>query len=394
MPHQCWRRHNLLGGGPFQDLTTHKFDYVPKPIHKTLSCKPPPSIPTGEPFSDKTTNRLSYRPVDTKNLKVKPIRPFRGCQSLTGKMDCNTTHRLSYLPYERPEPLEKPWAPSKRYTHPITRMSNDTVYKQSYLPVRGDPQKSCKPERCYKPPIFKMQGGSTYKLSYRPCEMVKTKIIRPYHSLNHGEGKVSGETTHKMSYQEYKGALPASMIKPCYRKFTKDDPMQSITTHRQDYVPQPISKRTSCRPIPGFGVKDVPISDETTCRLSYTPHNLNAVRVQPARLMGELPKLTGKVDDKTTHKLSYLSWDPRPKEEMPWKPSKVYRPPEVCIDGNTIHSLSFQPPGSYIPCAKDDPDCIPCPPPPRICQPPSIREDYPDPCCPGIHTANCIPCLP
>lgn len=53
-------------------------------------------------------------------------------------------------------------------------------------------------------------------------------------------------------------AKPATIVIPCRRKFN-DGPMQSVTTQKHDYVPKPLIKACSYKPIACAQVPDIPM---------------------------------------------------------------------------------------------------------------------------------------
>lgn len=78
---------SLLGNGPFQTLTTHKFDFVCKPITKLEPIRPKNSIvPSKRPIDKDTTMRLSFQRNNKENYVLlksfKPIHQYRKPESI------------------------------------------------------------------------------------------------------------------------------------------------------------------------------------------------------------------------------------------------------------------------------------------------------------------------
>jgi len=62
-----------------------------------------------------------------------------------------------------------------------------------------------------------------------------------------------------------------------------------------------------------------------------------------------------KIDCETINKLSYQTWSPKPKEELPWVQKSKYRTPEHPMASDTVYHMSYPMPGYYVE------DCAECP---------------------------------
>lgn len=246
------------------------------------------------------------------------------------------------------------------------------------------PKKKCKyvqpsrpqsfaPQRKYLPPELKMDDDTIYKKSYIPVETDRQDPIRPSNNLCLGEGKMSDNTVNRMSYQPHK-INPVAPVYPCEHKLIGEGPMQDLTTQKHDYVPKPYVKPEPVRPLTNLFTSDCPLSDKTVNRLSYQPVK-EISKVEPVYPTNAIEKPTGKFSDKTVQKMSYQPWEPPEPMDMPWKKKPEFVPPKLRMEDNTVQKMSYGPPGQYVECADDDPDCVDCPEPP--CVPPS---NIPPPC--------------
>lgn len=73
--------------------------------------------------------------------------------------------------------------------------------------------------------------------------------------------------------------------------------------------------------------------------------------------MISLPRPETKIDCETINKLSYQTWTPKPKEELPWAQRTKYRTPECPMISDTIYHMSYPMPGHYV----EDDSCSECP---------------------------------
>lgn len=187
-----------------------------------------------------------------------------------------------------------------------------------------------------------------------------------------------------MSYQPVK-VLPPCPILPCEHKLLGEGPMQDITTHRHDYVPKTSAVRPGLLKQPqNLYTSDCPLSDKTIHRMSYQP--VKPQLVTPIRPIDSIDKPCGKIADKTIHNMSYLPWEPTEPVDKPWALKQKYQPPKLRMDDNTVHKMSYGPPGTFVECNDNCPDCVEYEPP---C--PEIRC-CPKPCCPPPCTMPC--CCP
>ncbi|XP_044726658.1 stabilizer of axonemal microtubules 1 [Chrysoperla carnea] len=120
-----------LWSGPQHTITTHKHDYVPKPI-----CKRVPLVPNAGnlcvgdgPFEKFTTSRASYQPFPfQKSIRI--LHPNNFCTPKC-PMEKVTTHKLSY----QPNPVGmRARRPPVEYKPPMEKVDTNTIYRMSYVP--------------------------------------------------------------------------------------------------------------------------------------------------------------------------------------------------------------------------------------------------------------------
>lgn len=97
------------------------------------------------------------------------------------------------------------------------------------------------------------------------------------------------------------------------------------------------------------------------------------------------------VADQTVHSMSYQPVEISSPEDHPWARKNRYQPPQLRMEGNTVQSMSFQPPGMFVECSPNDPQAIPCPPGNTIPSVPFIPH-YPGNQAPGTTVGVCCPC--
>lgn len=145
------RENDLKGRGPMQELTTHRHDFTPKPMHPVRPYKYLENIGVPEtPMERQTTHRMSYTPIDIKCLD--PPQSYRPVQQVSPPCEpfpAETVYRTSYLPV-KPKPRPPKCTPV--YEKPCIPMSGRTIYTGSFVPPgcfikdeapAEDPTKGC-----------------------------------------------------------------------------------------------------------------------------------------------------------------------------------------------------------------------------------------------------------
>lgn len=313
---------------------------TPRRVRSNLTCPPNPCC----------------LPVVAEALPKVQVNPCPPPPAQAGPDCCNVC-----VPVITPAPISSPCKPRKKYR-----------YLQPARP------KSYAPERKYVPPASKMNEETIYRKSYIPAEADRPEAIRPDNNLCVGEGKMSDDTVHNMSYLPHK-VLPPCPIYPCEHRLLGEGPMQDLTTQKHDFVPKPFSKPEAIRPIVNLFSNDCPLSDKTVNRLSYMPIE-KLSKVEPFYPTNAIEKPNGKISHKTVHNMSYQPWERIEPIETPWADKPRYQPPKLRMDDNTVHKMSFMPPGQYIECDDNDPNCVDGPEPP--CDPHSVPNyQCCQPCC-------------
>ncbi|GAB0099237.1 hypothetical protein DMENIID0001_150870 [Sergentomyia squamirostris] len=351
------KAHKYTSGGPFEGVTTHKHDYVTKKVlaqaEKIVQAENV-ERPRGK-LSEDTVNRLSYTiPVGaSRTMSFKPKILY---QPPSEAFDANTIHRLSY----QPTPLQAreilPWARKDKYSPPLTPMERDTVYRMSYL---DNPH--FRPPKPIKPSMGKkiLDVGETfnsdtiYRMSFQPSKIVRVPPIVHRPELSVLSGIFEKDTIHRLSYLHPDVDARRQSMRPQERKMINSAPMESLTTHLKSFVLHPLVRQPPYKP----KSSELSLSDsheslekDTIHKLSYLPPNME--NFQPARsYKPELQEFRSEApfDGRTVNKLSFL---PPPaglsREPIPWAKKDIYVRPTEKMEDNTIHRMSYQPPGQRI----------------------------------------------
>lgn len=140
--------------------------------------------------------------------------------------------------------------------------------------------------------------------------------------------------------------------------------MEGMTTHRNDYVNQPFSKRDLIKSL-GSSIKlagDGKYEDKSINQLTYAPYdqsNLSAKKVTPKN---GLTRSKGKIEGKTMYNTSYLPVTLSGDLIYPTtRPSDVYEKPKASMDFMTTTGSSYTHPGKFVECRNGYNNCVECP---------------------------------
>lgn len=256
---------------------------------------------------------------------------------------------------EMPPTASGAWPPGHRYGLPCKCRQMTGEKKIKYLqPERAVSYKPCK---AYKSPEMKAPTDTTYKLSYEAFEPgllrnCKGRITLPRENLAPA-GSFSGLTTHKLSYGAWPGITRQMIYYPRDHKLSGEGPMAEVTTQKHDYTPKCIDTAPLIVRPNNIGLSREPMPDGTVMSMSYKCPDYE--RFQPPvsykPVQRYMPPMSP-LDGDTVHKMSYMPWEPQPKDDMPWARPAPYKAPGEPLDGSTIYAGSYLAPGRLV----DDPD--------------------------------------
>ncbi|XP_012223090.1 stabilizer of axonemal microtubules 2-like [Linepithema humile] len=353
------KRRPMTVQGSMETVTTVRRDYVAKHVERPEVIIPCGNIRTSAaPLDDKTMARLSYMhpgPIEPA-ISFKPIPKYRP-PSLP--LPSETTQKLSYQPFAVDKKEFYPWAQKPVYKRPDTAMCGKTTYAESYMENDAvSVEKPFLPAATYVLPYgAEFRDKTIYKESYLPGDAERVIPFVPRGSISIPDTKMSADTTNKLSYQQVWTERREPIVPPRARMLGTGK-MQSETTTRSEYVAKSTSRPVVIIPCGNIRTADAPLAGDTTTGLSYIkPGAIKPVRSYKPVMQYCRPQ--AKIDSETINKLSYQTWTPSPKEELPWAKKGKYRPPEHPMADDTVYHMSYPVPGHYV----EDESCAerPCP---------------------------------
>ncbi|KAG5345436.1 SAXO1 protein, partial [Acromyrmex charruanus] len=342
------KRRLMTTTDAMETVTTVRHDYGAKYIDRPEMIIPCGNIRTSSaPLDDKTMARMSYVPPGPIEpvISFKPILDY--CPS-SQPIPKKTTQKLSYQPFVVVKKELHPWAQKPMYKPPEITMCGKTIYSESYMENDAvSREKPFLPVAAYVFPYgAKFVDKTIYKESYLPGIVERMVPFVPCGNISISDAKMSADTTSKLSYQRVWTEKRKPYL-PLTKTMLATAKMQSDTTTRCEYV-----AKTTLRPdliVPSDNIRtvDVPLQGETITALSYAkPDMIKPVRsYKPVK---EYYRPEVKIDCETINKLSYQTWTPKPKEELPWARKGKYQTPEQPMVSDTIYHMSYPMPGHYV----------------------------------------------
>ncbi|KAM3876866.1 stabilizer of axonemal microtubules 2 [Diretmus argenteus] len=181
-----------------------------------------------------------------------------------GRIDGTTVFKADFIPHEvqrRPgrQPVEYKPYPGK--------IDLGTTYKQDFNPYELQPFVPVRPRgKTYKIPD-KLNTIPTYKDDYRQWELCKRELTKPEHNYQPPEAKFGGSTTFQDDFVA-RAVAPRQSFKPAGVAKLSDVPFSGVTSNQQAFVVHPVEPRF-VRPQEIYRPSSQPLQDLTTTRQDF-----------------------------------------------------------------------------------------------------------------------------
>ncbi|VDL16227.1 unnamed protein product [Hymenolepis diminuta] len=260
----------------------------------------------------------------------RPIMPTTVALHSDGSMSDRTTNREDYVP----KTIERRQGrPKETYKPPSTAFDHDTNYRLTYTP-----KQVCPPEPYHPPPILRcparFDGNPTYKNDYRPWS-VPPPERRKVSAYKPSDAPFNGLSTSRADYVP-KGNCKRPSLKPSQKLTQSDQPLDSATNYRTDFVQHPLEPRECSKK--EYQVKTLaPFDGLTTNRTDYTPKDICIPRsLKPTdTLIRSNEPLSGD----TTNRVDYIPHKLQPQQKH--RPYDEYRVPDVPMEKGTTYKLDY-----------------------------------------------------
>ncbi|XP_077869931.1 uncharacterized protein LOC102806380 [Saccoglossus kowalevskii] len=268
----------------------------------------------------------------SKNESFKPT----GCLTTEGGiMNGTTTHRDDFKTYkiDKPTPIYR----NDQIETNIGDMDLRTSYDSEYSVKQIDPNRFVRQNE-RKPLVSpaKFSGDPTYKADYRKWEVGRREVFKAPDEYKPSKDPLENTTTFRRDFQAKK-TTPVKSMKPEQKVDQSDEPIDTNTSHRLDYVVHPIPPK-HVREKPQYTRNTVQMDAMTTSKHDYTEKKAN--KMGSCRPSQEPMKSEDPFIDATTNKSDYQKWHVTlPKLHQ----AEVYQQPVGEMDTLTTSKRDFPP---------------------------------------------------
>lgn len=134
--------------------------------------------------------------------------------------------------------------------------------------------------------------------------------------------------------------------------FGSECPVQSLTTQKHDFVFKYRPRRSKIVPIGSLGRSNSHPETMTVHKLSFTPL-YGISRTKSCKPVVTYQRSCIPMAQDTTHNLSFTPISVPCKEELPWAQKPSYVRPTIPFACDTVQKLSFQAPGCFMKCMEE-----------------------------------------
>jgi hypothetical protein len=181
--------------------------------------------------------------------------------------------------------------------------------------IQPQPPQSCKPLNVYRKPTVPLEDGTVYKLSYIGTDAAtaaecRVRPLRRKDNLSPAD-HVTSETTYRHDYTCRPEAVPAEHDHRYLQGLFGARGMPSLTTQQYDYTTKPVNRIVNFRRYNNIRPSSSPMDFTTIASASYRPIE----NCRPAQSC---------------------------------KPQRCYIAPSKPFPKDTVHTLSYMPPGQFL----------------------------------------------
>lgn len=210
-----------------------------------------------------------------------------------------------------------------------------------------------RPPVAYQQPTIPVDCETVHKASFLPIDpdvamQCRLPPAKPETNLNmNRDVKIDSETVTSISYPPILGLQKCSTIVPPGRIVMGTGPMQKLTTQKHDYVLKRGLRTGPIRPLDGMTPSTEPLESDTTTRLSFPPPDgfIASQNFKPI-IPYKHPDID--MDLETCHKLSFQLPRTRPREIPLWAIKPRFVKPLLPVASDTVQKCSYRPPGVFV----------------------------------------------
>lgn len=289
----------LYSKGDLEKETTQRLDFVPFEVSPPKKKEPEKYFPNQNPFETVSEHRDHYRGVRAIAAKIPPYLRGETMRAPSAKVVYRSIAHDDY----------KGWTPevhrvtrSNSYAPPTDPFRETSIHRQDYQRFNQPPRPTARqPDKIrYEGPL---SSTTNYRTDFKNKEIPQRFQRKPEERVPPAE-PFNSNSVFKEDFVDLRGAPKAPIFNPKSDLFKTNQPMQQMTTKREDYKTWEVSPRKQHEP-EKYKAPDGTMDCQTT-HMDYANFGKKAI---PARTARPRTKLRfGReeaLDDKTNYGLSF-----------------------------------------------------------------------------------------
>ncbi|RDD42370.1 Stabilizer of axonemal microtubules 2 [Trichoplax sp. H2] len=382
--HRCPHKPITAKKTPLKDclITEYQTSYKqnegfqpPQPVKPMEMSRPQTS-----PMDLTTTNRVDYKVY---NVQLPPPKNQVTFETPQGPLYLESTYRNVYT--AKSITKEKSYKTRSEYIVPAAKFNGSTVNRDSFKTWSVAPRKAIKPDydKTCALIVFdnddgRSDGKSTAQVDFPKYAVARPVIVKPVISSYQSGGEFDSNTIHRLCYTAKQVPIFRHKVAEKYKPHAGE--MESLTTHKQDFIQHRCSPVTTCKPpekshisdekshytttnretfkawdvrrpmymdqMEQYKIPDKPMEFNTVSRSTYVHHEnfekRSANKPQPVAVSSDNRQ---PFQGLTTSRSAYQPWEtsrPQPNREQ-----RIYAPPQDKFNGESTHRACFQ--GQFVP---------------------------------------------
>ncbi|XP_060796634.1 stabilizer of axonemal microtubules 2 [Neoarius graeffei] len=275
-------------------------------------------------YTEKYPGYKSFQPPKSLKPKQEEKRNYE-------RMEGMTTFRSDFIPYKVSRRPGKHWA---EY-HPIPgKLDLTSTYRQEFVPHKVEPAFPRRPKEGIRGAKSKMDTVPTYKDEFRQWEITKRESSKPKVSYHPPTEKFGNTTTFQADFIP-QGFVHCESFKPPNVTKLSDAPFDAVTSNQLDYIPHPVRVhvvKAHCE----YKPSNEPMQDLTSYRDDYQGlpgHMPKSCKPEHVPLSYDAP-----FQSSTEFRDCFQQWDVSPQY---LRKTAVYTRPTEQMDMNTTTGTTF-----------------------------------------------------
>ncbi|ESN93707.1 hypothetical protein HELRODRAFT_180571 [Helobdella robusta] len=304
--HKCPHNPNptvISGPCPFSEYTQ---EYKEHPLEARVNYKPQYQLKTNQgPMDDMTTHKFDYIPYEVE----KPYkRQTEAWQKPEGNMEVITNYHKDFT--EKPLDIIRSFKPEE-VKKSLGKFEGEPTYQADYKPWESKPRvKFGPPEPNTQLSDQPFHGNTNYQTDFIPYKTIpSTKSMKPITGPVHSDAPFIDATDYKESYVQYPIEAKIAKAKVNWQP-TDLPPMDDLSSYKKDYIAKDSQKPVSFKPDQTPYSSQAAFDETTTHKTDFMPWLLDLKR--PNKRTENYQKPDGQMTFDTTTQLDYPAYPNQP----------------------------------------------------------------------------------